>query len=241
MAIVSEIMFLIEDLFTLLISFKQNIPYFRLLNPKLVDLGGKIERFLSLLTKYQDVDYFELLSYDYDGYRRSSIPKGVQSLMSKNIEQFKGDLLLLIEFSKNHHPIFRMYKHGGFPFSTPHQDSLLSSCDFYSLILTHIPNTKFTVIPLNSKIVELYKKIYMVLYRILFNLISNKLELIRRETGIIPFFPYDVTRPLEKDITNKMYEYNSNHIERYVDPLYFPQALPRERLNFDIANYYQEH
>ena len=40
---------------------------------------------------------------------------------------------------------------------------------------------------------------------------------------------------------NKMFQYNSNHVERYVDPIYFPKAFLREKLDFNIANYYQEH
>lgn len=241
MTIVSEIMFLIEDLFTLIISFKQNIPYYTLLNSEMVNLGNKIKRYLSSLIKYHEDDYFELLSYDYDSYQGSSISKKVYRLMNKNLEQFKNDLSLLIEFSKNHHAIFRMYKHGGFPFSTPHKDSLLNNCDFYSLVLAYIPNTKFTVIPFNNRVIEFYKEIYRILYRILFNLILNKLEFIRKGARIGPFFPYDITRPLERGIANKMFQYNSNHVERYVDPFYFPKAFLREKLDFNIANYYQEH
>jgi hypothetical protein len=74
----------------------------------------------------------------------------------------------------------------------------------------------------------------------LFNLILNRLELIRRGVTITPFFTYDITRPLERGIVSKMHEYNSNHIERYVDPFYFPEALAREKINFRIAKYYQE-
>src|SRR5438105_3978053 len=82
--------------------------------------------------------------------------------------------------------------HGVFPFSH-HQDNFLKNCDFYSSVLTNIPNARFTVIPFNSNVVEFYKNIYSILYRILFNTISNKLQLIHRGTGIIPFFQYEIT------------------------------------------------
>ena len=96
-----------------------------------------------------------------------------------------------------------MSYHGGFPFSH-HQDNFLKNCDFYSSVLTNIPNARFTVIPFNSNVVEFYKNIYSILYRILFNTISNKLQLIRRGTGIIPFFQYEITLPLGKGIATNM-------------------------------------
>lgn len=241
MAIISEIMFLIEDLFTLLISFKRrNKPYFEILNSTKYNLGDQIKKYISSLNNYQERDYFQLLSYDYNSYQQAVISRKISKVVNENIKLFKEDLVMLTEFSKEHHPIFRMYKHGGFPFSAPHKDKLLQNFDFYSLILIPGPYSEFIMIPFSNEVIEFYKRIYKVLYRILFNLILNKMELIRRGTEIIPFFRYDLTKPLEKGCTGEMNKYYSKNAERYVNPFYFPHTFPKEKVNNRITGYYRD-
>lgn len=241
MAIVSEIMFLIEDLFTLLISLKRrNKPYFELLNSTKYNLGDQIRKYILSLNNYQERDYFQLLSYDYNYYQQAVIPRKISKIVIENIKSFKEDLVMLTEFSKQHHPIFRMYKHGGFPFSAPHKDRLLQNFDYYSLILIPRAYSEFIIIPFSNEVIEFYKRICKALYRILFNLIMNKLELIRRGTEIIPFFRYDLTKPLEKGCTGEMNKYYLKNAERYVNPFYFPHTFPREKVNNRIIDYYRD-
>ena len=121
----------------------------------------------------------------------------ITKLIESNILAFKDFIYNIQIFSETHHPIFRRYKHAGFPFKPGYLSELPYPLtnrrfDSYSMVFVG-KNPLIDVIPLPyaSDVIESYRILVPTLQRRIREVVQNKIICIKRRAyGIVPSVSY---------------------------------------------------
>ncbi|MGI0074033.1 MAG: hypothetical protein ACREA3_09505 [Nitrosotalea sp.] len=202
--IISKIMFYIEDLAIISESLLRGTNYYELLDPadtNTDDIGKLIKNFFSKMDLLSHDELCKIMSYKIPN--TSNFDKECIELLTKminaDIEETRRILKLIGIFGKEHHPVFRRYKHAGLPFIfriNMEQDlEFFKNFDFSSAVLVkeHEPFRDMQVIPYSEDVIEGYKIMIKDIRKFLRRIIENRIGCIQREVDwIIPTTSFSV-------------------------------------------------
>lgn len=215
--IISKIMLFIEDLAIISESLRRGISYYDLLpqssEPR-EDIGKIIDQFFTKIDSISNEEIRKILSYsnpeayalDYDSITL------LKRAAEEDVKEFRRVLKQIGDFGKQHHPIFRRYKHAGFPFnpSVPMRQELPDFMKkFDSLSVTYINADPFDnpkIIPYSKTALEGYFILILGIQRLLTEIVNNRISSIERQIEGIPplasftapFFKIDEMKRLAK-------------------------------------------
>ena len=197
-SIISHIMMFLEDLAVICQSIKDGkIEYYDFLDKSGDDdLGNFIGNFYDKIENVSDQDLAKILSFtDLDSFQfvNENEKKIVSEIMKRILEKTKIFFQKTVLFGKNHHSIFRRYKHAGFPIllsqPCPKPDDLYKNFESVSLGLTSKGNLgkELTAIPFSSKVIDSYENLEKDIFAFFGTLLTFKFICYERNVdGLIP-------------------------------------------------------
>ena len=196
-ALVSGLMILTEDIFTICYSKLKDESYYKFLDisDKEHDLGGILKDFRFSINDLTDkdlrkiLDYVEPSDYDFDSQKELNI---VECIMKKDTDLTKLFLQKIGVFRDGHIGIFRRFKHAGFPMQLakkiPKGHKEYQNFDFVSKIFTgkKKPDSELTTIPYSKEIISTYENLFADLIHFIPPLVHMAIESFRRNSKLIP-------------------------------------------------------
>jgi hypothetical protein len=252
--IISKIMMYIEDFVILLEGIRTNEGnYYELLgeteeSKKKYNVGKILKHLFDNLHTISSDELRKGLSYinpdhvNLDLADRSILDRWINA----NTYGFRSVIGLVDKFGKTHHPVYRLYKHAGFPFypgyTSPEPYPYTSTIfDWYSMVFRgENPLAKSIPIPYSSQVIISYKRLISVLTTLIEHVVRNKIECInRRVQGIIPareLFTPDVLETDEYNlILNMIVEFrNKNPTRAYEIFWKFPIRAERDEVEWHL-------
>lgn len=201
--IISKVMMYIEDLAIFAESFRQGKNFYDFLDkrtPEDKELGKVIEEFFNNLESYEEKDFYRIMSYidpieiKIDGDCMKLLHKHLKA----NIDELKRIMKQIGDFGRTHHPVFRRFKHAGFPVVL---DNSLQNPGFLegfdsTMLVSKGPDPMQDIIPIpySKKVLDAYIIIIDGIQKILTDMVTNRIVCIERGiNGIIPpqtYAPY---------------------------------------------------
>jgi len=199
--IIAKIMLYIEDLAIISESILRKTNYYSLLDKKPEseeDVGKIVEEFFKNIDLFTDEDICRIMSYGNP--KDFNFDQDCVELLKRStkddIEEIRRILRIIRDFGKEHHPVFKRYKHAGFPIAPGLRiiDPLpeyVKNFDFISIISvnTH-PFQEVKMIPYSKEVLEGYHIIINTLQTLLQDIVENRKVCIQRETSGIPCTAY---------------------------------------------------
>ena len=210
--IIAKIIILIEDLAILAESRLRNTNYYELLDKKKTidkgnctksdleeDVGLITKNFYSKLDSLSDDEICRIVSYSKP--EKFNFDKDCISLLKvcieRDIKEIRRILKIIGDFGKEHHPVFRRYKHAGFPMlpEFPIINELpdyLKKFDFLSSVPVNQedPFKEPKIIPFSKDVLEGYSIIATGLDRLLGDIAKNRIVCIQKNLDCIPSVGY---------------------------------------------------
>lgn len=197
--IISKIMFIIEDLVIIAEARRQNKSYFSLLNQ---DVGKLVGDFVNGLDGLTDDELCKIMSYQIPN--ETNTDNNCLDLLKKhiktNVDEIKRGLKMICDFGKQHHSVFKRFKHAGIPFMpglTMHNFPEFFQ-PFESHMLVQVgddPLNDLKIIPYSRKVLESYKIVFNSAQKLVYDMAENRLACIQRKVdGLIPQDFYDITK-----------------------------------------------
>lgn len=214
--LISKIMMLIEDLAVISESCRQKKGFYKLLDKSTSDsdLGDLIKSFFNNLENFSDVDFREILSY-MDPDKIKTTKHSIQFLkkyQKENIKSIRSMFYLISIFGKEHHPVFRRYKHAGIPIHPGIKvdaAGLHSEIDFQTFIGVSKgddPILDSYILPYSIEVILGYKIIVGFIHTLLDEIIHHRIESIERGiAGILPYRPFTSISSKETKTLKKLY------------------------------------
>lgn len=262
--IISKIMFLIEDMIIIAESLRQKRSYYYLLKE---DVGVLVGNFIKNLDSLTFEELCTIMGYviPTEDNTEKDYLELLQKHMKSNIDEIKSGLKMIGDFGKQHHPVFRRFKHAGVPalpgLLHPDAPDFLKSFDFHMLVMIgDDPLNDLKIIPYSKDVLEGYKIVFNSAQKIVYEMVDNRLACIQRKvSGLIPQDFYDITKysteELEKikDKVEKFYkenptvntdfEFHSNPIHKKEDYAWYlnlEDFLKKCEDNANLQREYQE-
>jgi len=227
----------LEDLVIILEAIlKTDGDYYGLLDRDIIedlDVGNRIKKFFEDKDNFSMANWRKILSYisPSNQTRHSDV---IAKLIELNIVAFKDFINSMQIFGETHHPIFKRYKHAGFPIKPGFLSELpypLTSRKFDSFSMVFVgKNPLIDVIPLPyaEDVIESYRILVPTLQRMIRDVVQNKIACIRRRAnGFVPCVSYaspsTFTPEENSEIELAIEEYNQQHPNRAFSDVYdFP-------------------
>jgi len=172
--IISKIMYLIEDMVIIAESLRQKRSYYSFLKE---DVGELVGNFIKNLDSLTFEELCTIMGYVIPTAENTD--KDCLELLQKhvksNIDEIKSGLKMIGDFGKQHHPVFRRYKHAGVPaipgLLHPNAPDFLKSFDFHMLVMTgDDPLNDLKIIPYSKDVLEGYKIVFNSAQKIVYEL-----------------------------------------------------------------------
>lgn len=207
---------LIEDLAVISESCRQKKGFYKLLDKSTSesDLGDLIKDFFDNLKKFPDEEFRKILSYmepDKINADKHSI-QFLKKYQKNNIKGIKNMFNLISQFGKEHHPIFRRYKHAGVPIhpgikvDTTELHSKINFETFVGISQGEDPILDSYVLPYSIEVILGYKIIVGLIHTLLDEIIHHRIESIERGIdGVLPYRPFSQISPKEVKTLKKLY------------------------------------
>lgn len=196
-ALVSGLMILTEDIFTICYSKLRGESYYKFLDltEKEHDLGGILKDFRFSIDNLTDQDLRKILGYvepgEYD-FDSDDERKVVESIMKKDTDLTKSFLQKTGVFRDGHIGVFRRFKHAGFPIQLakkiPSGHKEYQKFDFVSQVFTgkEKPDSELTTIPYSKEILASYENVFADMIHFIPPLVHMAIESFRRDSKLIP-------------------------------------------------------
>lgn len=216
--IISKIMFIIEDLVIIGEALRQKKSYYSLLKG---DVGKLVGNFVNNLDKLSDDELCKIMSYKI--LNETNTDKNCLDLLRRhtkiNLDEIRRALKMICDFGKQHHPVFKRFKHAGIPFvpGLPMQNFPdFQSFDSHMLVQTgDDPLNDLKIIPYSKNVLEGYKIVYNSAQKLVYDMVENRLACIQRKVdGLITQDFYDITKYSNDDIQkikNKIEKFYKEH------------------------------
>lgn len=197
--IISKIMFLIEDLVIIAEALTQKKNYYFLLKE---DVGKLVGNFVTNIDKISDDEICKIMSYVIPN--ETNTEKSCLDLLKKhtktNVDEIRRGLKMICDFGKQHHPVFKRFKHAGIPFlpGLPMQNfpDFFQSFESHMLVQTgNDPLNDLKIIPYSKNVLEGYKIVYNSAQKLVYDMVENRLACIQRKVdGLITQDFYNITK-----------------------------------------------
>jgi len=196
-ALISGLMILTEDIFTICYSKLKDESYYKFLDvsDKEHDLGGILKDFRFSINDLTDkdlrkiLDYVEPSDYDFDSQEEQ---KTIEHIMKKDTDLTKSFLQKIGVFRDGHIGVFRRFKHAGIPMQLsekiPSGHKEYQNFDFVSKVFTgkEKPDSELTTIPYSKEIISTYENLFADLIHFIPPLVHMAIESFRRDSKLIP-------------------------------------------------------
>ena len=201
-------------------------------------MGGlciiSIYNFFSDMSSFSDEEFRKIFGYvDPNQLELETKERElVKTVMQKNIAEMRRAFDQIKKFSETHHPIFRRFKHAGAPLvlgaEANEQDEVFSNFDSYTLVPVGKGSLADTVpIPLSNDVLRGYDIVIEAVQMCLEDLVTNRLECIKRNTtGILPTEYYFLERLPEEEI-----QIYTNIVEEFYNKHSYPNNLKHFKYN----------
>lgn len=204
--IIAKINILIEDLAILAESRLRDLNYYELLDKKLIsdsknlqscnpkeDVGLITEKFFLKLNSSSEEEICKIMSYPRPEQVNGDCIELLKSCLERDIREIKRILKTIGDFGKEHHPVFRRYKHAGFPILpelqiTDEMPESLRKFDFLSAVPVNEddPFKEPKIIPFSNDILEGYLVIIKGILRLLGDILQNRIKCLQLDLDYIP-------------------------------------------------------
>lgn len=194
--IISKIKFDIEDLAIFAESRRCNKTFYELLEE---DVGAIAGNFYKNIENTSFGDWCKIFSYvnpeseDFLDEDKKLLLKYIKS----NVSEIKSGLNEIDVFSREHHQIFRRFKHAGIPF-TPgltlgNPPDFLKNFDaIMTVSIGKNPISDVKLIPFSRKVMTSYVILKEMVQKLIQEIITNRIACIQRNTDwIIPHNPFN--------------------------------------------------
>lgn len=192
-----------------------------------------------------------MLSYKkVDNHSNNSIRK----LIETNVEAVKRILVIVRNFRNAHAQIYRRYKHAGFPILPNYTllkpyGNTSKKFDSYCLVFSEDdPFERVSPLPYSGDVIKSYSILIQGIQTLLTDLVTNKLESIKRQTeGVLPHYYYrqkgTFSPTEESEIVSEFYKFDrENNPHAHVQFMDLPiGATENEKLWYaDLESYFDE-
>ena len=169
-----------------------------------------------------------MLSYKkVDNHSNNSIRK----LIETNVEAVKRILVIVRNFRNAHAQIYRRYKHAGFPILPNYTllkpyGNTSKKFDSYCLVFSEDdPFERVSPLPYSGDVIKLYSILIQGIQTLLTDLVTNKLESIKRQTeGVLPHYYYrqkgTFSPTEESEIVSEFYKFDRENNPHAHVPIY---------------------
>lgn len=193
---VSKLLLYIEDFAIFAESFRQKRSFYDIVSSKdpKDDVGLLVEKFLKNADNYSLEEYLGIMSYVNPEHE--SLEEEEKKLLKKitdgNISEMRRIFRDMYEFGKTHHPIFKRFKHAGFPIvfglDAMKSPNFKNYETYLAVLIGKDPLKDVQYIPYSSKVMESYEIIFASLQDLLKDIVINKIASIER--GITAIYPH---------------------------------------------------
>jgi hypothetical protein len=121
----------------------------------------------------------------------------LKKFMESNISSLRESIVDIRSFSRTHHPIYKRFKHAGFPMRLGVESRepfpyTTRNFELYTMISTGESSVSDAfMLPYSSDVIESYKILLPSLQRLILDIIDNKLACISwRTNGVVPTVSY---------------------------------------------------
>ena len=208
--IIAKIMLYIEDLAIISESLLQGVDHYMLLDkqetPKIIpDVGVTVQNFFKNIEYFSRSDFAKIMSLGDPTYYTTNDEE--DQLLERVLEFEKEEYLtmfkILKDFGTQHHPVFRRYKHAGFPIvpglklpESVRSESVLGylkNFEFSSIVpVNKNPFDESIIIPFSDKAIESYRIVIACIQMTLKTILNNKMsEMFQHEN--LPFIYWNAT------------------------------------------------
>ena len=197
--IIAKIMIYIEDLTVISESLLRGVNYYSLLDKKktkdgIQDVGDILKKFFENVDKFSEIEISKIMSYGKkEDYASNEDEKQLLSrAIVEETKEIKRIFKIMKDFGKDHHSIFRRYKHAGFPQAPGLRlikplPEYLKNFDFISFVsINEDPFYEPKIIPYSKKVISSYHIIIHGIQTILKDIVDNKKAEIQREKSLPP-------------------------------------------------------
>lgn len=206
--IISKMGMYIEDLAILAESRLRGIHYYNLLDKKEIgekteekiqDVGQLVQDFYQKLDTLSEEEICKIMSYanpEKCGFDSECVEL-LKRTTKSDVEEIRKTLKTIGDFGKEHHPVFKRYKHAGFPLIpnlpvVKDMPEYMKKFDFFSAVsVSHTyPFDNPKLIPYSIEVLESYSIISTAIDRLLCDIAKNRRICIQREVDGIPAVGY---------------------------------------------------
>ncbi|MCV0430468.1 hypothetical protein [Nitrosopumilus sp.] len=221
--IISKLMMLVEDAVIFMESRRRNVSFYSIVTNSDIDVGLVIKEFFENLEKLSTNELWEIMSYvdvNSTNWETSEDARLVEKYLTINISEMRRLLSELKEFSTTNHPLFKRFKHAGFPVfpavNSPKSLDFMKNFDHCSAVLMKENILDDVVyVPYSDDVIKSYHIIASGLQKIIHDIVNNRIITIERQTsGMLPNVSHDSEKlSVEEwnrygEIRKKFYEQN---------------------------------
>lgn len=228
--IITKIMMYVEDFIILAESFRQKRNFYDIItsdDPK-DDIGNLLKTFFDSIENLSEAELKKMLSYgDETLLDLSENEKTVlNKILQGNMREFRRILIELRDFSRTHHPIWKRYKHAGFPYvpglATQTGNEFLKQFPFTFVVFTGKDPLKDNLtIPYSDDVIEGYRIIFDSLQNLILDLLSAKIGSLERELDAV--FPNVSFAP--DSLSKAEWETYSTILKKFEEKYPFQESL----------------
>lgn len=198
--IISKLMMLVEDAVIFMESRRQNTSFYSILTNSDMDVGLIIKEFFENIDKLSTNELWQIMSYvDINSiyWETSEDTSLIEKYLDINISEMRRLLSELKEFSTTNHPLFKRFKHGGFPVfpavNSPKSIDFMKNFDHCSAVFMKENILDDVVyIPYSKDVLKSYYIIASGLQKFIHDIVNNRMVTIERQTsGMLPNVSHD--------------------------------------------------